>query len=91
METSSSSLQNKSDDEEIITKKKRSISSSSADDADDEKTNLEVKEASGPVSMKGINGKSLTWKLPKKKQGEKQQPGFNLDYAPPKVHPPHHN
>lgn len=90
METSSSSLQNKSDDEEIITKKKRSISSSSSSD-DDEKTNLEVKEASGPVSMKGINGKSVTWKLPKKKQGEKQQPGFNLDYAPPKVHPPHHN
>jgi hypothetical protein len=38
-------------------------------------------KASGPV---------VSWKLPQKKRGEKQ-PGFNLDYAPPKTHPPSHN
>ncbi|XP_048335930.2 root meristem growth factor 10 [Ziziphus jujuba] len=33
---------------------------------------------------------SVSWSVPHKKRGEKQ-PGFNLDYAPPKTHPPHHN
>ncbi|KAL3516957.1 hypothetical protein ACH5RR_023859 [Cinchona calisaya] len=32
----------------------------------------------------------VSWKLPHRKRGE-QQPGFNLDYAPPKIHPPVHN
>lgn len=33
---------------------------------------------------------SMTWRVPHKKRGEKQ-PGFNLDYSPPKTHPPSHN
>ncbi|CAL5381463.1 unnamed protein product [Camellia sinensis] len=32
----------------------------------------------------------VSWHLPHKKQGE-PQPGFNLDYEPPKTHPPVHN
>lgn len=33
---------------------------------------------------------SVSWRVPRKKRGEKQ-PGFNLDYSPPKTHPPSHN
>ncbi|PON47295.1 hypothetical protein PanWU01x14_245440 [Parasponia andersonii] len=33
---------------------------------------------------------SVSWRVPHKKCGEKQ-PGFNLDYSPPKTHPPSHN
>ncbi|KAI3444722.1 hypothetical protein Pfo_001387 [Paulownia fortunei] len=33
---------------------------------------------------------SVSWKVPHKKRGE-QEPGFNLDYLPPKTHPPVHN
>ncbi|KAK6162548.1 hypothetical protein DH2020_002389 [Rehmannia glutinosa] len=33
---------------------------------------------------------SVSWRVPHKKKGEKE-PGFNLDYLPPKTHPPVHN
>ncbi|KAK7256607.1 hypothetical protein RIF29_30061 [Crotalaria pallida] len=33
---------------------------------------------------------SVSWRMPHKKPREKN-PGFNLDYAPPKTHPPSHN
>ncbi|KAF3440022.1 hypothetical protein FNV43_RR18300 [Rhamnella rubrinervis] len=33
---------------------------------------------------------SVSWPVPHKKRGE-EQPGFNLDYSPPKTHPPSHN
>ncbi|KAI9076160.1 hypothetical protein K1719_041858 [Acacia pycnantha] len=33
---------------------------------------------------------SVTWRVPRKKKGDKN-PGFNLDYSPPKTHPPSHN
>ncbi|XAR63200.1 hypothetical protein NMG60_11023057 [Bertholletia excelsa] len=33
---------------------------------------------------------SVSWRVPHKKRGEKQ-PGFSLDYSPPKTHPPVHN
>lgn len=41
-------------------------------------------------SLGDVGVKELTWKVPEKKMGEKQ-PGFNLDYSPPKTHPPSHN
>lgn len=34
--------------------------------------------------------KVVSWRVPKS-QDEVPQTGFNLDYAPPKVHPPTHN
>lgn len=33
---------------------------------------------------------SVRWKVPHKKKGE-PEPRFNLDYLPPKTHPPSHN
>ncbi|CAK7347868.1 unnamed protein product [Dovyalis caffra] len=33
---------------------------------------------------------SVSWRVPQKKRGERH-PGFNLDYSPPKTHPPSHN
>ncbi|KAE8725985.1 Ubiquitin-like superfamily protein isoform 1 [Hibiscus syriacus] len=33
---------------------------------------------------------SVSWRVPHRKHGEKH-PGFNLDYSPPKTHPPSHN
>uniref|UniRef100_A0A7N0SZ38 Uncharacterized protein n=1 Tax=Kalanchoe fedtschenkoi TaxID=63787 RepID=A0A7N0SZ38_KALFE len=38
----------------------------------------------------GGGGTKVSYRVPHRKRGE-QQPGFNLDYSPPKVHPPHHN
>ncbi|CAN6566427.1 hypothetical protein ACFX2I_040535 [Malus domestica] len=34
---------------------------------------------------------SVSWRVPRKKRGVQKQPGFNLDYSPPKTHPPSHN
>ncbi|GMI69686.1 hypothetical protein HRI_000637900 [Hibiscus trionum] len=33
---------------------------------------------------------SVSWRVPHRKRGQKH-PGFNLDYSPPKTHPPSHN
>ncbi|KAJ4839838.1 hypothetical protein Tsubulata_010065 [Turnera subulata] len=33
---------------------------------------------------------AVSWRVPQRKRGEKH-PGFNLDYSPPKTHPPSHN
>lgn len=33
---------------------------------------------------------SVGWRVPHRKKGE-AEPGFNLDYLPPKTHPPVHN
>ncbi|KAI3693890.1 hypothetical protein L1987_76845 [Smallanthus sonchifolius] len=35
--------------------------------------------------------KSITFRVPLKHGQIHQQPGFNLDYSPPKTHPPSHN
>ncbi|KAI3800442.1 hypothetical protein L1987_28533 [Smallanthus sonchifolius] len=35
--------------------------------------------------------KSITFHVPPKNKRIHQQPGFNLDYSPPKTHPPSHN
>ncbi|XP_077242362.1 root meristem growth factor 10 [Tasmannia lanceolata] len=32
---------------------------------------------------------TVSWRIPHDKHGE--HPGFNLDYSPPKTHPPSHN
>ncbi|GMI99077.1 hypothetical protein HRI_003577000 [Hibiscus trionum] len=44
---------------------------------------------SGPIgTSKAVV--SVSWRVPHRKHGEKH-PGFNLDYSPPKTHPPSHN
>ncbi|XP_071697385.1 uncharacterized protein [Rutidosis leptorrhynchoides] len=35
--------------------------------------------------------KFVTFRVPPKNKRIHQQPGFNLDYSPPKTHPPSHN
>ncbi|KAD3069227.1 hypothetical protein E3N88_37107 [Mikania micrantha] len=35
--------------------------------------------------------KSIIFQVPSKNKQVHQQPGFNLDYSPPKTHPPSHN
>ncbi|GMN44693.1 hypothetical protein TIFTF001_013892 [Ficus carica] len=63
--------------------------------------NLKDGKASRDISKRGGKGSavasattkshvSVSWRVPHKKRGEKQ-PGFNLDYSPPKTHPPSHN
>lgn len=42
------------------------------------------------VSGAKRSGERVSWKVPHKKGGQ-PQPGFNLDYLPPKTHPPVHN
>ncbi|GMH00607.1 hypothetical protein Nepgr_002446 [Nepenthes gracilis] len=37
-----------------------------------------------------VSGVKVRWRVPHKKRSV-PQPDFNLDYAPPKVHPPSHN
>ncbi|CAN6562612.1 unnamed protein product [Malus baccata var. baccata] len=34
---------------------------------------------------------SVSWCVPRNKRRVQKQPGFNLDYSPPKTHPPSHN
>ncbi|KAJ9539048.1 hypothetical protein OSB04_031781 [Centaurea solstitialis] len=34
---------------------------------------------------------TVTFRVPPKNKRVHQQPGFNLDYSPPKTHPPSHN
>lgn len=53
--------------------------------SDDEQKNLEVMKDDDGV----INGSDL-WRVPHRKRGHKEA-GFNLDYLPPKTHPPVHN
>lgn len=53
----------------------------------------EEEKASSPINnYKAGNGHDrVSWKLPEKKRSGEKEPGFNLDYAPPKTHPPSHN
>ncbi|XP_021968767.1 uncharacterized protein LOC110863755 [Helianthus annuus] len=41
--------------------------------------------------VKEVDPKSITFRVPVEHQKIHQQPGFNLDYSPPKTHPPSHN
>ncbi|PSS35969.1 Synaptonemal complex protein like [Actinidia chinensis var. chinensis] len=43
------------------------------------------------ASQTGQSLLSVSWRVPHKKSPGEQQPGFNSDYLPPKVHPPVHN
>ncbi|CAL5211122.1 unnamed protein product [Lathyrus oleraceus] len=46
------------------------------------------------VSVHGLQTKShvsVSWRVPHKKKHSEKHPGFNLDYSPPKTHPPSHN
>ncbi|PQM40687.1 uncharacterized protein Pyn_02788 [Prunus yedoensis var. nudiflora] len=48
-----------------------------------------------PTTADDVDNKSsfdsVSWRVPHKKRGVQKQPGFNLDYSPPKTHPPSHN
>lgn len=43
-----------------------------------------------PTTSSSSSSSSVSWRVPHKKNGEKN-PGFNVDYSPPKTHPPSHN
>ncbi|XP_040993700.1 uncharacterized protein LOC121240345 [Juglans microcarpa x Juglans regia] len=45
-------------------------------------------KTSGAVQTESLE--SVSWHVPHKKRSGKD-PGFNLDYSPPKTHPPSHN
>ncbi|TKY66351.1 hypothetical protein E2542_SST09221 [Spatholobus suberectus] len=47
-----------------------------------------MRKDSGALQPKSLA--SVSWRVPRKKPREKD-PGFNLDYSPPKTHPPSHN
>ncbi|XVE74044.1 hypothetical protein DITRI_Ditri11bG0167400 [Diplodiscus trichospermus] len=47
-------------------------------------------KTSGAVHQTNKSVVSVSWRVPHRKHGEKH-PGFNLDYSPPKTHPPSHN
>lgn len=64
----------------IVSSRKRKGSTSSSNAADDQKT-----------TTRSGQQVSVSWRVPRKKRGIQKQPGFNLDYSPPKTHPPHHN
>ncbi|XLR54854.1 hypothetical protein HN51_023019 [Arachis hypogaea] len=57
--------------------------------------NQRVLKAKGKGAIKTTNSlvssSSISWRVPHKKPSEKNNPGFNLDYSPPKTHPPSHN
>lgn len=69
-------------------------------DADDDTQKLEdanktignkKEKTSGAVKLANKSvASSVSLRVPHRKHGEKH-PGFNLDYSPPKTHPPSHN
>ncbi|XP_054780037.1 root meristem growth factor 10 [Prosopis cineraria] len=52
-----------------------------------------VKGKTGSVSSSKTHEShvSVSWSVPPKKKRGYKNPGFNLDYSPPKTHPPSHN
>ncbi|KAH6767480.1 hypothetical protein C2S52_018463 [Perilla frutescens var. hirtella] len=40
--------------------------------------------------VRAIDSTKKMWRVPRRKRGD-EEPGFNLDYLPPKTHPPVHN
>ena len=62
-----------------VSSRKRKVSTSSLSGADQKTTTRSGQRI------------SVSWRLPRKKRGIQKQPGFNLDYSPPKTHPPSHN
>ncbi|CAI8583580.1 unnamed protein product [Vicia faba] len=58
-------------------------------------TNRRMLKGVGKVSAHGLQTKShvsvSSWRVPHKKKHSEKHPGFNLDYSPPKTHPPSHN
>lgn len=55
---------------------------------DDQAKGDHVKVSGTPESDQSVA--SVSWRVPHKKRGD-PEPGFNLDYLPPKTHPPVHN
>ncbi|MBA0620502.1 hypothetical protein Godav_006209, partial [Gossypium davidsonii] len=57
------------------------------------KTGEKEKDRTGPRAIQTNNkhGVSVSWKVPHRKHGEKLSGFINLDYSPPKTHPPSHN
>ncbi|KAK7382250.1 hypothetical protein VNO80_01044 [Phaseolus coccineus] len=47
-----------------------------------------VKSGSGALQKSLV---SVSWRVPHNKKPRQKHPGFDLDYSPPKTHPPHHN
>ncbi|TKY63675.1 hypothetical protein E2542_SST13554 [Spatholobus suberectus] len=46
-------------------------------------------KASGALQTESLV--SVSWRVPHNKKARQKHPGFDLDYSPPKTHPPHHN
>ncbi|XVF33532.1 hypothetical protein REPUB_Repub17cG0176800 [Reevesia pubescens] len=85
---------------EIQSIKEESIEESHADDdtqklediADQVKSkSLQNEKEKAPGAVQANKSLvSVSWRVPHRKRGKKH-PGFNLDYSPPKTHPPSHN
>ncbi|XXG66452.1 hypothetical protein AAC387_Pa06g0020 [Persea americana] len=63
-------------------------SATTKDARDTEALPRDVKGKSGSVVQIG-SLVTVSWRIPRAKHGV--HPGFNLDYSPPKLHPPSHN
>lgn len=63
-------------------------SNDSTQKGNETRTNQKTSKVEGKTSQESLV--SVSWHVPHKKRSEKN-PGFNLDYSPPKTHPPSHN
>ncbi|XWS32363.1 hypothetical protein CRYUN_Cryun23aG0153100 [Craigia yunnanensis] len=87
-----------SSSKELRSIKEESIEESHADDGTKKLEDAEVnhktveneKERTSGAVQTNKSVVSVSWRVPHRKHGEKH-PGFNLDYSPPKTHPPSHN
>ncbi|GAB4844337.1 hypothetical protein Ancab_037701 [Ancistrocladus abbreviatus] len=57
---------------------------------DDESEHQKIDGEASSSTKSKFEAVRISWLVPHKKRGV-PQPGFNLDYAPPKEHPPEHN
>lgn len=65
-------------------RKKRVAEASGEAKSDDQQKNLD----DGVIKGSDFTKK---WRVPHRKRGDKEAAGFNLDYLPPRTHPPVHN
>jgi hypothetical protein len=68
------------------------LSNESTQKRKETRTNEKTSKVEGktPDAVQTESLVSVSWHVPHKEHSEKN-PGFNLDYSPPKTHPPSHN
>lgn len=58
---------------------------------EEEKGDRDEKHKAEADAVKPESTANVFWNSADEFQGQEEEPWYNVDYAPPKTHPPHHN